>query len=290
MIISFAQPTWADNLQLRTQVECLCLLQRGCDLSRPQAFVFTRQVQGQAPRHFALYSTPDHTGIYEIQSPVLSAGESINHQMRLIHLGEGPNSHFHLVQYDHQGLIRHNSRLRTSPESLSEELENWQQARELQDILHANGIPIERGRWEPGTWLIRQSDRVGLLRAQGIAEEGLTLNEVLRRFDDETRPPYVEQARYFERRHGEYFSQCAHSREGLCQFGATEFLATREATNPQSMHAWQNHFNRRFAVHWAALEGPAPSACRYYHGEETIHMVDPRSRYNDNYAGDTSTF
>lgn len=239
---------FANTYELQRQVECLCSAQVSCDLNRPQSWIFTHESSQGKNENYLIHTSLGKPQIYRLKSPRLAEGQTLENAMAWIEVGEGKQTQHLALTFDLSGRIRHLQTLKQSPIKFRKDLENWREAKHLESLLIQNGIPLQRQGLQPGTWLLRQSDRVGLLPARGLTENDKNLTNVIQRYDDESREPFLQRARAFQKEQRNLFSSCP--LEGsLCKGGALDPIPLQEDMNPELMRQWRPVFERYLDIY-----------------------------------------
>ncbi len=248
LICGFKSSILANTYELQRQVDCLCSAQVDCDPTRPKSWIFTHEPSQGKIENYLIHSGFGKPQIYRLKSPRLVEGQTLDGAMAWIQVGNAKKTQYYALTYDLSGRIRHQQILKQSPIKFQKDLENWREAKRLENLLLQNGVPLKRLGLQPGTWLLRQSDRVGLLPAKGLTEKDKDLTDVIRRYDDESREPFLQRARNFQNKQRDLFSSC--SLEGvLCKGGALDSIPLEEDMSPELMDQWRPVFERYLNIY-----------------------------------------
>ena len=224
-------------------MDCLCSAQVSCDPTEPKNWIFSNESSKGKIENYLIHSGPGKPQIYRLKSPRLTEGKTLDGAMGWIEVGAGKQTQHLAVTFDVSGRVQHQQILKQSPQEFRKDLENWREAKRIENLLMQNGIPLQRRAIQPGTWLLRQSDRVGLLPARGLTDKDKNLTDVIQRYDDESLEPSMQRAREFQKKQPLLFSSCPLDGR-LCKDGALDPISLVEDMSPKLMSQWRPVFER----------------------------------------------
>lgn len=237
----------AGALPLDEQLKCICLSQTTCDLSRPQSFIFSNKTELGYENYFISSDRPAR--ILKISGP--RPQTDYEESMGWINLGTQEQPRIWVLHFDSNGRIRYHQMTDQTPWDQTSQLGNWLEVKRYEEILIQNGIPLEKKRFDMGTWLLRQSDAVGILPAEGLREGDGNLTEVIKKYHDESRFPFRNQAYEFQLKYRDFFKDC-NPKEGLCDIQGWSELPFQEVQDAKSKTAWESFYKSRLSANLTA--------------------------------------